>query len=274
MSTSAVHHGKVAIFGAGGPVGATAANALRDHYTLRLTDLRSVESILEAGKPQSAGAPLPSVPESPHSWRCVDVSDYGQVRAAAEGMDALINVSVLRPTLTPAFRVNMVGAYNVMKAAAECGIKRVIHTGPRHTRLGFEGDYYADFGVPDEAPLHPGADLYALTKYLGGEIVRLFAERYEIQVITFLYCAFRPADSSDKSEGAGLHPFSIAWEDTGKPFLHALQAEHLPGLYEVIDICAPLPHGKYGTNKAERLLGWRPEHSFERLYRKTPKADF
>ena len=44
-------------------------------------------------------------------------------------MDSLINCTVLRDSLVPAFRVNLVGAYNVMKAAVECGIRRVIHTG-------------------------------------------------------------------------------------------------------------------------------------------------
>ena len=265
---AAVNEGKVAIFGAAGPVGATAAAALKDHYTLRLTDLRTIESIQKGDKPQSPGAPVPSVPAPPHEWVSVDVTDYEQVRAAAEGMDALVNVSVLRPMLVPAFRVNMIGAYNVMRAAVEFGIKRVIHTSPRHTSLGFEGDYYADFGISDEVPLHPGSDLYALTKYLGGEIVRVFAERHEIEVVTFLYCSFRPVDQPSTPDGAGLHPFSVAWEDTGEPFFHALRTEKLTNLYEVIDICTSLPHGKYGTNKAERILGWRPKHTFDRLYRK------
>ena len=35
-----VNEGKVVLFGAGGPVGASAIAALKDHYTLRVTDLR------------------------------------------------------------------------------------------------------------------------------------------------------------------------------------------------------------------------------------------
>ena len=86
--------GKVCIFGAGGPVGAAAQHALEDHYTLRLTDIRMVDEILEAGEPQSKGAPMPTRPEPPHEWRRVDVGNYEEVLSAAEGMDALINVSV------------------------------------------------------------------------------------------------------------------------------------------------------------------------------------
>ena len=253
------------MFGAGGPVGAAAQAALQDDYVLRLTDIKDVTDIVD-GEPQSKGAPLPTIPEEPHEWVQVDVSDYEQVLAAAQGMDALINVSVLRHDLVPAFGVNTIGAYNVMKAAVACGIQKVVHTGPRHTRLGFEGDYWPDFGVPDEAPLHPGSDLYALTKCLGGEIVRTFAEAHDLDVITFLYCSFRPADGGSSPDGSGVHPLAISWEDTGTPFVNALRADRLPNRYEVFDVLADLPHGKFGTRKLERLLGWKPSHNFERLY--------
>lgn len=262
----ALKEGKVCIFGAGGPVGAMATRALEKDYTLRLTDLYDVHDILAKNQPQSAGAPLPQIPRPPHEWQTVDVGNYEQVLAAAEGMDALINVSVLRHEVVPAFQVNLVGAYNVMKAAVACGIKRVIHTGPRHTRLDFEGDYWPDFDIPDEAPLHPGSDLYALTKHLGGQVVRVFAESHDLEVLCFLYTQFRPGVIGYDEIGTGVHPLAVAWEDTGTPFWHGLRVAQLPNNYEVFDICVDLPHGKYGTAKAQRMLGWQPEHNFERLY--------
>ncbi|MDP6042118.1 MAG: NAD-dependent epimerase/dehydratase family protein [Candidatus Latescibacteria bacterium] len=260
--------GNVCVYGAGGPVGAMVARALQDDYTLRLTDLHDVDDILAQNKPQSKGAPLPEKPVSPNEWQCVDVSDYEQVRAAAEGMDALINVSVLRHDVVPAFRVNLVGAYNVMKAAVECGIKRIIHTGPRHTRLGFEGDYWPDFDVPDEAPLHPGSDLYALTKHLGGQVVRVFAEEHDLEVLCFLFTGFRPGDPGPSADGSGVGPLTVAWEDTGDPFRLGLQVDKLSCNYEVFDITVDLPHRKFGTGKAQRLLGWQPQYTFERHYRR------
>ena len=265
---AAIMSGNVCIFGAGGPVGAMAARALAQDYTLRLTDLRDIEDILAENTPQSQYAPLPARPAPPHQWRQVDVSDYGQVLAAARGMDALINITVLRAELIPAFQVNLIGAYNIMKAAVACGVKRVIHTGPRHTILGFEGDYWPDFDVPDEAPLHPGADLYALTKHLGGEVVRVFAEKYQLEVLCFLYTSFRPGDGGEAAYGSGVHPLTVAWEDTGSPFWHGLRVPSLPNPYEVFDICVDLPHGKFGTRKAQRLLGWQPQYNFERLYKR------
>lgn len=256
-----VKEGKVAIYGAGGPVGAAAARALREQYTLRLTDLRPLAKIVAAGKPQSRGAPLPQLLPPPHECQVVDVTDYAQVLAAARGMDALINVTVLRPHLKPAFEVNMIGAYHIAKAAAELGIRRIIHTGPWHTHLGHNADYWWDFDVPDDAPLRPGGDLYALTKFLGGEVMRVFAERHNLEVLTFLFCNFQPARSSGSS-------FVVSWEDTGDVFLAGLRAPALPHPYEPFFITASMPHGKFPPRKAKRLLGWdardRFKHSWTR----------
>src|SRR5918997_1719577 len=127
----AVEKGKVVIFGAGGPVGAAAARSLREHYTLRLTDIRPIAEIAAAGRPQSPGAPLPEVLPAPHECRVVDVTDYAQVLDAARGMDALVNCTVVRPDPVLAFQVNLIGAYNVAKAAVEVGITRIVHTAPQ-----------------------------------------------------------------------------------------------------------------------------------------------
>jgi nucleoside-diphosphate-sugar epimerase len=264
----AVRSGKLAIFGAGGPVGAMAARALRDHYTLRLTDLRPIAEVAAEAKPQSPGSPLPEVLPPPHECRTVDVTDYEQVLEAARGMDALINCTVVRPHLEAAFRVNLVGAYHVAKAAAELGIRRIIHTGPYHTSLNHNADYWWDFAVPDDAPLRPGGDLYAVSKYLGGEVTRVFAEERGLEVVTFLYCSFYPADAGDREDGSGVHPFATSWEDTGEAFLYGLRVESLPRPYEPFFICAQLPHGKYETSKAERLLAFKAKDRFERLYRR------
>lgn len=263
-----VLEGKVAIFGAGGPVGVSAARALQEHYTLRLTDVRLASEITQ---PQSPGAPLPEAPYPPHEeWR-VDVANYAEVLEAARGMDALINCTVVRPHLEAAFLVNMVGAYNVAKAAVELGIRRIIHTGPYHLNLNHNADYWWDYDVPSDVPLHPGGDLYAASKFLGGEITRTFAERHGLEVITFLYCGFLPGDGGPREDGSGLGPFYTSWEDCGEAFRYGLRAPTPPNPYEVFFICSDLPHSRYSPRKAQRLLGWKPQHDFQRLWKRSPR---
>lgn len=264
----AITQGKVAIFGAGGPVAACAARALRPHYTLRLTDVRPIAEIAASGERQSPHAPLPEVPPPPHECRVTDITCYNQVLEAARGMDALINCTVVRPHPVLAFQVNLAGACNVARAAVELGIRRIIHTGPYHAYLNHNADYWWDFDVPDDAPLRPGGDLYALTKYLGGEVTRVFAERHGLEVVTFLYCNFAPADGGDLESGRGVFPFQTSWEDTGEAFLHGLRVESLPRPYEPFLIGARLPSRKWPPDKARRLLGFEPRHNFERLWQR------
>ena len=83
----------------------------------------SLDSIIAENKPQSTGAPLPRILEPPHEACVVDVSDPAQVMEATRGMDAIINCTVTRRHPVTDFRVNMIGAYNVMRAAVR----------PRHT---------------------------------------------------------------------------------------------------------------------------------------------
>ena len=261
-----VKKGKVVIFGAGGPVGAAAIAALKDHYTLRVTDVKAMAEIAAAPSPQGPRAPVPELLGAPHENRVVDVGDYAQVRDACKGMQAAINLTVVRPHPVLAFTVNMVGAYNIAKAAAECGLKRLIHTGPYHSGLGHEADYWNDEKVSPEVPLHPGDDLYALTKYLGLQITDLLARERGLEVLTYLFCAFRPRKIEPEDLGTGIHPFATSWEDTGESFLYGLRAPKMPNPHEVFFICAGLPHGKYRVDKGERLLKWRAKDTFAELY--------
>jgi nucleoside-diphosphate-sugar epimerase len=266
-----VTQGKVAIFGAGGPVGAAATRALRDHYTLRLTDLRPIGEIAAEGKPQSPGAPLPEPVPPPHEMRTVDVADYEQVHEAARGMDALVNCTVVRDEPVAAFHVNLIGSYHIAKAAVEHGITRIVNTGPQLVISARHIDYFDDFDVHDDVPPRPGGHLYGITKFLGSETMRVFAERHGLEVAEFVYCHFRRAVEPDDEPGGWLSPFTTAWEDTGEPFLRALQApsSSFERPLERFHIAARLPHGKFGTSgKAQRLLGWSPRHDFAHLWRR------
>ena len=74
--------------------------------------------------------------ETSHEMIPVDVSDPDAVIRTAEGMDAIVNLSVLRPHRQIAFDVNTMGCYNMMRAAVAHGIRRVINTGPHFTVQG------------------------------------------------------------------------------------------------------------------------------------------
>ena len=247
---------KVCLLGGSGQLGPWVVKELErcSDYSLRITDVKPPD-------------------RSPHETMTVDVSDLYQVRRAAEGCDVIVNCAVLRPHRQVAWDVNTMGTYNAMRVAVDMGHERLINTGPHFTITGEPYDTY-DFGIVEEVPAHAGTNLYALSKSAGQEICQIFTEQYPIQVLCMLFLNFRSTNPEDPGFGGrrhGLNPFSVTFPDAARAIRCSLEADvgKLPSRNEVFFVTADLPHGKYSNDKAQRLLGWRPQDSLEIFYRRS-----
>jgi len=261
---------RVVIFGAGGPLAAITARALEPDHTLRLCDRRPLAAIVAEGKPQSRGAPVPRLLGAPHDIRDVDVTDYGQVLEATRGMDAVINMTVMRHDPVEAFRVNTLGAYNVIRAAVECGIRRVVQTGPQQMTNTMPGGYWADFDLPSNVPSRPGVGLYFISKFLGQEMVRIFAEEHDLEGPTLVFGPFTNPDDCEPDQ-LGCYPFIVSWADAAEAVRGALRAPSFPRPFEILNIAAELPHGKYRIDRAKELLHWQPRDSLDVHWRRADR---
>jgi hypothetical protein len=240
---------KVLILGANGYLGPHTVKALEEFHELRVTDIK------------------PPAQPSRHEFIHVDITSLEQVRKAAEGVDAIINLSVLRSDRKLAFDVNTLGCHNMMVAAVEHGIRRVINTGPHLVVSGPPYDRF-DFGILPDSPPQPGTHLYGLSKSLGQEICRVFTEHHDIYVQEYLFYAFR--DAATLTRGADATPFSISWGDAGEVFRLGLEIDlaRLPSRCEVFFVFADMPHGKYANDKAKQILGLRFKDDLSPLWRK------
>jgi len=247
----------VLILGANGMLGPHVVPALEARHRLRLSDINDLDT--------------------PHEYLKVDVADVDQVIAAAEGMDAIINLSVLRTDRKLAFDVSARGCYNMMTAALQHGIRRIINTGPFYAITGPTYERFDHLIGPDVPP-QPGTFLYAHSKSLGHEITRVFAEHHDVYVMNLLFYMFLDAEEQPSESGSpianlghDLVPFTVSWRDAATCFGNALdiELERLPSRCEVFFVSADLPHQKFSNDKARRLLGWEPQDKLDQFWKKT-----
>ena len=142
---------KVLFLGASGLIGPHLTPGLADDYDLTLADVK----------------PHPDGVDVNH----VDITDYAQVRAAAEGMDAIMNFTVVRGDPDLSFHVSTRGAWHVMKAAAELSIGKIVHSGPESVRIHYDHDF--DIGDPPPQPYVDMRREAIMQRVLAKETLRL-----------------------------------------------------------------------------------------------------
>jgi hypothetical protein len=199
--------------------------------------------------------------------RVVDVTDYQQVLEATRGMDAVINMTVMRHDPVEAFRVNTLGAYNVIRAAVECGIRRVVQTGPQQVTNTMPGGYWSDTDLSSSVPPRPGVELYFISKFLGHEIVRVFAQEHDLEAPLLVFGPFTNPEDCEPDQLGG-YPFLVSWADAAEAVRGALRAPRFDKPFEVFPIVADLPHGRYQTERTKAALHWQPRDTLEIHWRR------
>ncbi len=235
----------VLLLGASGLIAPHIIPGLETEYNLKLADI----------KPHPDGVPVDMV----------DVREYDQVLEAMQGMDAVMNFTVLRHDDTLSFQVNTWGAYNVMKAVAETGIKKVIHSGPAQTL-----DWYThDMEIPVDAPHAPTTDYYFITKHLSNEIVKSFARVHQIHTVCYLFQGLtaRPTEPVTKRS---VRDFLIIYDDLVHACKQGLELESVPDYYQEFNLHSHYGPNKYSLEKAERMLGYRPQEKWWDYQKRTP----
>jgi nucleoside-diphosphate-sugar epimerase len=244
---------------------------------------------------------------SPNAPRCptltADLRDSGSLFQAFKGAEGVIHLAAYqKPGLvadTETFSNNITATYNVLKAAADLNIKRVV-VASSVAAFGFL--YAPQFWPPSYLPLdedHPckPQDPYGLSKLLGEKIADGFAASHGMTILSLRF----PGVNFDLSYGS----FGERWKEPGArlggfwSYIDARDAaaasrlalEASPGGHTVLNVGAPTSTMREPTDelmkrfvpgvkkskpelgrnwsgmdstKAEALLGFRAEHTWEK----------
>jgi len=225
-------------------------------------------------------------PEEIDSYVRADILDLDAMKEALKGFDAVVHLAAIPYPLPNApektFQVNTMGTYNVLEACAVNGIKRTPHYLP----------------LDEDHPTEP-EDAYGLSKLVGEQLCRGYALRtgmnvtiirppwvwQKAQADTYREMVNKPEAwkeclwnyiheldlarafqlGLEKQWESGCETFFVAAAQNGTRLAtRELLERFLPN---VIDIRAPLVGRRslIDTTKAQRMLGWIPQHTWEEV---------
>jgi len=147
-----------------------------------------------------------------------DVSNFDAIKQCFVGMDIVIHLAALAdivPSIVNPrqyYESNVTGTFSVIEAARLAGVKKLIYTASSSC-----------YGVPDVYPTPETSEIrpqypYALTKYLGEEIVFHWGQVYKLPVVSLrLFNVYGPRSRTSGTYGAVFGVF-LAQKLAGKPF--------------------------------------------------------
>jgi len=196
---------------------------------------------------------------------------------------------------------NVTGTFNILEAARAEGVKKIVYAASS-----------SSYGIPDFYPTEETADIrpqypYALTKYMGEELVMHWSQTYKIPAISLrLFNVYGPRSRTTGTYGAvfgvflsqKIHnkPFTVVGDgsqtrdftyvtDVARAFLNAAESsatgaslnvgsgnhysinrlvELLGGAITYVPKRPGEPDCTFAkTTKINKVLGWKPEVSFE-----------
>ena len=152
------------------------------------------------------------------SFHQVDICDRTTMRPYLEGVDWVFHMAGLAdivPSIEQPdsyYQTNVTGTLNVLQCALEAGVKRLIYAASSSS-YGIPDIY----PTPETSPIDPQYP-YALTKYMGEELVLHWAKTYKLPAVSLrLFNVYGPRSRTSGAYGAVFGVF-LAQKLKGSPF--------------------------------------------------------
>ncbi|MDO5663376.1 MAG: NAD(P)-dependent oxidoreductase, partial [Brachybacterium sp.] len=224
----------VLLTGATGGVGLVLAGALREDYQL-----------IEHGR-------TPQTPEQEENLRAADLEEYDEVRALMEGVDAVVHLAGSaspESTWEDVLGANIIGYRNVLEAATEAGVRRVVFASSNHA-MGM-------YDRHEQWPVYPadlprGDSLYGVSKAFGEILGRYYHDAFGLEVINLRIGWM--SDDPLETDVDLLRAMWLSEGDTVRVVRAALEAEVTWGLYYAI---SDNPNRRWDITNTMLELGYR-----------------
>jgi NAD+ dependent glucose-6-phosphate dehydrogenase len=229
---------RVLITGAAGRIGSSLAEQLKDRYDLRVHYHHTI-------------------PEQPpvDDIAIADVSVFEQIAPALQGMDAVVHMAGEPSTRASWENVrarNIDGTYNVLEAARQAGVKKVVFASTNHVMGMYDRDQ--QWPIYSGQPVRPDS-LYGVSKAFGEALGRHYYDRFGLSVICLRIGWFLPEPRDEIGRWMWLSP-----RDCAQVTWRAIESDVGFGIFYAISANG----GRHWdiTDTMEKL-GYRPEDDAE-----------
>lgn len=230
---------RILITGATGGIGLLLAERLGDEY-----------EVIQHGR-------TPRTPEQEKVLRKADLDDYDQILPLMERVDTVVHLAGAASPESEwdsVLQANIIGTRNVLEAAREAGVRRVVFASSNHA-MGM-------YDRHEQWPVYPhhlpsGDSLYGVSKIFGEALGRFYHESYGIDFIA-LRIGWMSEDPMDK-DAELLHAMWLSEDDAEQVFRRAIEAETGFGLYYAI---SDNPNRRWDLTNTMLDLGYRPKDSW------------
>jgi len=229
----------VLVTGAAGRIGRAFVAAASDRYRFRLSD-RDI-----AGLGDARG----------HEVLALDVADPDGCRAACTGIDTVVHLAA-DPSPEADFagsllENNIRGAYDIFRAAADAGCRRVIYASSLHAVAG----YPIEVAIGPDAPVRP-LTMYGVSKCFGEATASYFAEAEGLSCIAVRIGAYEAPWIREEPTRETLSGF-ISVRDMNQLLIRCIEAPDLP--FAIVHGISNNRIKRVSLAETQALLGYLPE---------------
>ena len=182
-----------------------------------------------------------------------DIVDREQIAAAFTGVDwvfHLAGIADIVPSIEQPdayFQNNVVGTLNVLQCSRDAGVKRLVYAASS-----------SSYGIPSQYPT-PETSLiqpqypYALTKYMGEELVLHWAQVYKLPTVSLrLFNVYGPRSRTTGAYGAVFGVF-LAQKLNGKPYTVVGDGQQTRDFTYVADVANAFVHAAQSEVSGEAI---------------------
>ena len=225
----------LAITGGAGRIGTELRPLLREHYQLRLLDLREP----------------PTSPTDGEEFQQLDMADLGATERAFAGVDAVLHLAGQPNTRAPwssVLKDNIEATRSVYEAARRQSVRRVVFASTNHV-VGFY-NLERDWPIDTRVAVRPDS-LYGVSKAFGEALARYYTDAFDLSIICLRIGWFTNRPPSVPM----LNPLWISTRDMAQIVELCLQTSRRFGIYNAT---SNNPHRHWDLQSARDELGYEP----------------